>query len=519
MLENPHLSVIKLAFNSLGDEGAAIIASGFVVGGGGHHKNLSVLDLGFNGIGDVGCAAIALHAVAGNRSLGVLYLSGNNIGERGAISLAGAMLHGCSLTSLHISANHLGAVGIQALARAVAENEACRNTHTSCTVGDVTPVHCDQKSMEELYLGDTSMTANGFIPIPSMLLTNISLRILCLSNNGIDDNSMSLLSQALSRNKNVPLESVQLSFNKITCAGLECFMNAIWGSKTLRELKVDNNRIQDRGAQLAAVVLGAIDLEVLDLGFNRITNVGIKALMKSLSESSSLQTLGISGIPLDATACKAVSYGLAYNSSLQVFRVDNCQVGYSGQRHIVAGIVSNRQASLRSLTGFDLGRKCWSFQEVEFTALLLTCALFSPVFLQQSRLRCSFRRISKHGQMRNCFALSASCGKNGINSSVVLDVFVRSRKRRLKRVMLPNWVLRKRMRKSELDRQIHALSLRQQPGLWLLSEKIWTHGSTRNRMNGEFRKRRPWYLRMLQCWSALCRGRYVCHRSSNPIAD
>lgn len=363
MHENPHLSVMKLAYNSLGDEGAAIIASGFVVGGGGHHKNLSVLDLGFNSIGDVGCTALALHAVAGNRTLGVLYLSGNNIREIGSLSLAGAMLHGCSLTALHISANHLGAIGIQALARAVAQNEACRNTQMSRGNGNVSSVNCDQKSMEELYLGDTSMTANGFIPIPSMLLTNLSLRILCLSNNGIDDQNMSLLSEALSRNKNVPLESVQLSFNKITCAGLECFMNAIWGSKTLRELKVDNNRIQDRGAQLAAVVLGAIDLEVLDIGFNRITHVGIKALMKSLSETSSLQSLGISGIPLDATACKAVSYGLAYNSSLRVFHVDNCHVGYSGQRHIVAGIVSNRRASLRLMTGFELGRKCWSFHQ------------------------------------------------------------------------------------------------------------------------------------------------------------
>jgi Ran GTPase-activating protein (RanGAP) involved in mRNA processing and transport len=148
-----------------------------------------------------------------------------------------------------------------------------------------------------------------------MLLTNMSHRILCLSNNGIDDTSMSLFSQALSRNKIVPLKSVQLSFNKITCADLECFMNAIWGCKTLRELRVDNNRIQDRGAQVAAVVLGAFDLEVLDLGFNRITNVGIMALMKSLSESSSLQTLSILGIPLDATSCKAVSVALAFNSS------------------------------------------------------------------------------------------------------------------------------------------------------------------------------------------------------------
>jgi Ran GTPase-activating protein (RanGAP) involved in mRNA processing and transport len=354
----PHLSVLKLSYNNLGDAGAAIIATGFVVSGG-HHKNLSVVDLGFNGIGDDGCAALSLHAVAGNHALRVLYLSGNRIGERGALSLSGAMLHGCSLTSLHISANRIGAIGVQAIARAVAENEACQNSQAgqlnapatdSASIGQI-----EKHTMQELYLGEISMETNAFVPIPSMLLTNLSLRVLCLSNTRIDDQSMALLAQALSRNKNVPLESVQLSFNEITCAGVECFMNAVWGSKTLRELKLDNNKIRDRGAQLSAVALTAINFEVLDLGFNRITNVGIKALMKNMSETTSLKSLSLAGIPLDATACKAVSYALAYNTSLREFYVDNCQVGYSGQRHIVAGIVSNRWSMLRVITGFDIG--------------------------------------------------------------------------------------------------------------------------------------------------------------------
>ena len=358
MQECPHLSVLKLSYNNLGDTGAAIIATGFVVSEG-HHKNLSVLDLGFNGIGDDGCAALSLHAVAGNHTLRVLYLSGNRIGERGALSLSGAMLHGCSLTSLHMSANRIGAIGVQAIARAVAENEACQNTQAVQLNAPATNAssteQIEKHTMQELYLGEISMEANAFVPIPSMLLTNLSLRVLCLSNTGIDDQSMALLAQALSRNKNVPLESVQLSFNQITCAGVECFMNAVWGSKTLRELKLDNNKIRDRGTQLSAVALTAISIEVLDLGFNRVTNVGIKALMKSISETTSLRSLGLSGIPLDATACKAVSYALAYNTSLRTFYMDNCQVGYSGQRHIVAGIVSNRWSVLRIVTGFDIG--------------------------------------------------------------------------------------------------------------------------------------------------------------------
>ena len=205
------------------------------------------------------------------------------------------------------------------------------------------------------------MGTRGVAAVSGMLLTNQSLRYLELSNNDIDDKDMALLSQALAQNKNLPLHSIQLSFNKITCAGVEAFMNAIWGSQTLKEIKLDNNKMQDRGAQLCSVVLGSIALEHLDISFNRVSTVGIKAVMKSISENNSLRILSLSGIPIDQNASKAVSYALAYNQSLMKLYLDSCCVGYSGQRHIVAGIVSNTNVNLRVLTGFQLSGKLLSW--------------------------------------------------------------------------------------------------------------------------------------------------------------
>ena len=346
---------MKLGYNNLGDAGTVTIATSFAQEGR-FHRSLSVLDLGFNGIGDEGTTALALHVVAGNHSLKTLFLSGNNIGEKGAVALAGAILHGCSLNCLHLSANKLGAVGLKVIAGAVAEAEARRVQLLQRRGGIVLSVY-QPVGLEELHLKDISMGPQGFLSLPTMLLANASLKLLCLSNNDIDDKQMALFSQALSQNKSIPLASLRLSFNKITCVGVECLMNAIWGSQTLREIKLDNNQIQDRGAQLCSVVLGAVKLEALDLGFNQVSTVGIKAIMKSLSENETLLSLSMAGIPMDQNASKAVSYALAYNSSLQSLSVDSCSVGYSGQRHIVAGIVSNRKVQLRSLTGFPLGRK------------------------------------------------------------------------------------------------------------------------------------------------------------------
>ena len=353
MLRNPLLAVLKLAYNDLGDRGAAIVASGFVALPHGNttntkHPALTVLDLGFNAIGDSGCGTLALHAVAGNYTLSTLYLSGNYFKQNGAMAVAGAILHGCNLTTLYLDSNSVGQVGMQALARAIAEREALVER-----LG-----HTEQKTMEKLHLGGVGMGFEGFVTLSSMLLTNISIRTLCLSNNGVDDSCMALLAQSLSRNKSLPLEVIQLSFNEISDAGVECFMNAVWGSQTLKELRLDNNLIRDRGAQLAAVVLTSIKLEVIDLSFNRITTIGIKALMKSLSENNSLQYLGLSGINIDPNASKALSYGLAYNSTLKYLHIDTCQIGYAAQRHVIAGVISNRMSSLRVLTGFPVGAIC-----------------------------------------------------------------------------------------------------------------------------------------------------------------
>jgi Ran GTPase-activating protein (RanGAP) involved in mRNA processing and transport len=248
-------------------------------------------------------------------------------------------------------------MGVKAIAGAISRNEA-RLTE-AVTSGEVDGSIVSR--MEEVHLGSTSMSPDGFLGIPAMLLSNSSLKTLCLSDNNLDDQDLLLLAQALTQNKLVPLKSLKLSFNQITCQGVECLMNAVWGSQTLRELKLDNNKIKDRGTQLCAVVLTVVALETLDLSFNKITTIGIKALMKNLSENSSLLSLGLSGIPIDLNASKAVSYALAYNTSLQELYLDNCSTGYTAQRHIVAGAVSNRYSSLRIITGFAISSKCRRF--------------------------------------------------------------------------------------------------------------------------------------------------------------
>ncbi|MGK3740140.1 MAG: Ran GTPase-activating protein (RanGAP) involved in mRNA processing and transport [Bacillariaceae sp.] len=333
-----------------------MIASGCAQDGR-HHQNLTVLDLGFNSVGDAGCTALSLHMVAGNHTLRNLFLSGNHIERKGAMALASAILHGCSLSRLNLSANNLGADGINVIAQSIREAESRVQQLLQRQGGIKLGYNIKPVTIEELNVDNVSMLSKGFEALSLMVLTNFNLKNISLANNDLHDSDLALLSQSLTQNKEIPIKSLVLSFNKITCVGVECLMNAVWGSQTLKEIKLDNNKMQDRGAQLCSVVLGSIRLEVLDVSCNRISTVGVKAIMKSLSDNDSLKRLALCGIPMDQNASKAVSYALAYNQSLQRLNIDSCSVGYSGQRHIVAGIVSNQYTRLQVLTGFPLARK------------------------------------------------------------------------------------------------------------------------------------------------------------------
>jgi len=473
LLQNSNLKILKLGYNNLTDFGVKTLAQAVA-----QHEALESLDIGFTNFGDEGCVALA-EAFLENRKkdaatkgsdhhnystntaphscsslscsstsrLRTLYLAGNSIGERGALSLA-KMIECCAcgnLSSLHLTGNKIGAIGVTALTRAINKYEEWRKREKqqqallfsnekkkkkekkkqeqSWHGHHIMPYHlsrlqqkhqkfqldckrinhkrdnsgsshndedCEDQNdeeeedcgLQEIFLGGTSMSREGCYAVSQMMERSSSLRVLSLADCNLCDDDLTTLSRCIARDRITTsnsnnhtttctvqqhdlqqqafsprrLDALHLSFNSITCIGIESLMNALWGSKTLRELRIDNNKVGDRGAQLVAVVVSNVtSLERLDLGFNSLTAAGIRALMKSVAESTTLTSLSISGNKLDTSSSKVVAYALAYNHSLRYFFMDQCSVNHACQRHITAGIVSNSGIALRTLTGFRIG--------------------------------------------------------------------------------------------------------------------------------------------------------------------
>lgn len=379
--QNANLTVLKLGYNNLGDHGVATLASGIAL-----HKSLGLLDLGFNNFGDDGAKALAVAMRQAAKTfnggtLHTLYLAGNLIGEEGALAVADFIRHGSRLQKLYVTGNRIGADGVQAITEAILEDEARRkgeprpeddddddDTEVDLEVEDRSH-HLKSSStlrpkatfegMQELFLGGTGMGTMGCHAVSGLLERSSSLRLISLPNCDMGDDEVCILASSIRGNKaRLPIESIQLSFNNLTHKGLEALMNAVWGSTTLKELKLDNNEIGDRGAHQVAAVLPALKaLTTLDVGFNVIKAAGLNILMKSVADTDQIQSLSLSGNAIDVPSAKAVAYALAYNQSLMSIFLVHCSINHEGKRHITAGAVSNCQTSLRNLTGFDVGRK------------------------------------------------------------------------------------------------------------------------------------------------------------------
>jgi len=354
-----------LGYNNLGDEGLITLSSGIAV-----HGTLSSLDLGFNNIGDSGCIALASAISSTRGTLRTLYLSGNSISDSGSRALADIIRSSCGLRQLHLTGNCIGPEGCRVILEAIMDDENNRKQKTqfnkpshalvpTTVKGSLSTSHSskhEESYIEELFLGGTVLGHEGCTAVASFLRQSTSLRILSLANCHIDDEYAAILAKGIAENRDhLPLSTLQLSFNSIGPAGLDVLLHALLGSRYLKVLKLDNNVIGDKGANLISFYLTSSSITTLDIGFNTITATGMRPFMKAVAENSQIQSLSLSGNFIDSASAKAVAYALAYNSSLVSLFLDQCNISNEGRRHITAGIVSNSRTSLQILKGFVLG--------------------------------------------------------------------------------------------------------------------------------------------------------------------
>ena len=195
-----------------------------------------------------------------------------------------------------------------------------------------------------------SITAEGvrhFLTIPNSLLQHINH--LNLSSTNLDRRGCDLLAEGVQR---MPcLESLDLSWNEgIGCGGAVQLVSSLHSSK-LRELRMAGTGISDPDFDCPAryYIHSTTSLEVLGIGWNKISVESIDSLCRALSANSSMRILDMNGCHLTTSHCVCLGQLLRHPIHCQIEKLDlsGCGLTSDGVGEVVSGLSDNH--SLREL--------------------------------------------------------------------------------------------------------------------------------------------------------------------------
>lgn len=210
-----------------------------------------------------------------------LQLSGNVLGDDGAMRLASLLARNAHLTSLDIRGTGLGQAAFGVLL-------ASLTTHPSLTSLDASSL----KSEGRMYMG-----VQGCKALAKVLKHNAVLRRLSLANAGLVAEGVSAVVRGLQLNRT--LVSLDLACNDLTQKSVAKLGEGLAFLHTLQSLALAENRLGTVGAVVLCETLRKMEnLKRVDLRRNGIGLRGFTVLTDAVGEMISLQELLLDGNPL-----------------------------------------------------------------------------------------------------------------------------------------------------------------------------------------------------------------------------
>ena len=233
-------------------------------------EKVKVIDLENNNIDEDASfeLATALHS---NNVLEQLWLRGNKLNTAGALYILNSLEYLTTLQVLDMSYNNIGSQSADGIAAVIDNNP----------------------SINQLWLDGNVLHSTGTITICNALKKIRTLSILSLCNNGITDDAADELSAVIVQN--VLLEDLLLSNNQLHSTGIKIIAESLSKLIKLRKLDLFNNNIGKEGASsLAIVIRNSTSLQDLFLSSNNFETSGALEICNALSHINSLHVLTLS---------------------------------------------------------------------------------------------------------------------------------------------------------------------------------------------------------------------------------
>lgn len=176
--------------------------------------------------------------------------------------------------------------------------------------------------------------------------SDLRLNTVDLCGNNLTAASSSLITNLINR---LSPRSLVLGFNDISDTGIKDISATIIRNKYTKVLDISGNGITIEGTQAISEMIRS--LEVLDISNNDIGDGGASVLSKALSCTNTLKSLAIKQCNIGEAGTTAIANALTCNSSLTVILMNGNAIGSVGVSELSFALCNNSTLKELSLTG------------------------------------------------------------------------------------------------------------------------------------------------------------------------
>ena len=190
-------------------------------------------------------------------------------------------------------------------------------------------------SLVKLYLADNGMGINDGIHLNNLLKTNLTLKLLDLRNNNLQDNGCAFLCEGITEQGKVPstldhpdssefgLNALVLWNNHLSKESANHLAKIIMSTKSLETLNIGRNSLKNAGIFiLKDALLRNRTIKQLFLHANLITDEGAVAIAEFIAESKSIERIDLRDNAIGIAGLLALSHSLKLNSSVMQIDLD-----------------------------------------------------------------------------------------------------------------------------------------------------------------------------------------------------